>query len=86
MNYETPENCEALTELSLMLVVSQAIGRRLVNEIHGEEHDDVRELYELLHLARAKLAAIQSTMCGNVTDRLIARELTQVGMDLRLPN
>jgi hypothetical protein len=55
------ERRETIEELSDLLVVVQEMGRRLANETHGESYDMVRELNEILHMARLKIGKIQDS-------------------------
>ena len=53
------ERLETIEELTDLLVVVQEMGRRLANETHGEAYASVRELNELLHLARRQMEKIR---------------------------
>lgn len=55
------ERQEIVEELSALLFVIQEMGHRFAQETHGETYDQVRELNELLHQARAKMEQIQQT-------------------------
>ncbi len=47
-------------QLSRLLMVVQDMARKLANESHGRSYDKVRELNELLHLARQQIDSIQA--------------------------
>lgn len=55
------ERQEIVEELSALLFVIQEMGHRFAQKTHGETYDQVRELNELLHQARAKMEQIQQT-------------------------
>ena len=55
------ERRETIEELSDLLHVVQEMGRRLADETHGEPYDAVRELNQIIHLARLKLDKIKDS-------------------------
>lgn len=48
------ERRETVEEMFALRRIAQKIGHRLAYETHGESYESVRELNELLHLARQK--------------------------------
>ena len=51
---------ETLHELNDLLRVVQEMGRRLGNETHGPEFDDVRVLNDYIHQARTLVEQMQA--------------------------
>lgn len=51
---------ETLHELNDLLRVVQEMGRRLGNETHGADFDDVRVLNDYIHQARALVEQMQA--------------------------
>jgi len=49
-----------IEQLSKLLSVVQDVARKLADESHGRSYDQVRELNEILHLARLQIGAIQA--------------------------
>lgn len=56
----TGERIETLHELSDLLRVLQEMCRRLGNETHGADFDDVRVLNDYIHQARALVEQMQA--------------------------
>ena len=59
MTYESEDRADLIDQLAKLLSVTQDMGRKLANESHGRSYDRVRELNEILHLAREQLTAIE---------------------------
>lgn len=53
------ERLETIQELSDLIIVVQEMGHRLAYETHGDHYAEVRELNNILHAARQKIAEIQ---------------------------
>lgn len=49
------ERQETIRELHDLIIVAQELGRRLVNETHGESYPEAQKLTEILHQARLEL-------------------------------
>lgn len=49
-----------IEHLSKLLSVVQDVARQLADESHGRAYDQVRELNEIVHLARVRIDAIQA--------------------------
>jgi hypothetical protein len=47
-------------QLVKLLALAQDVAHKLANESHGRSYDQVRELNEILHLARRQVAAIEA--------------------------
>lgn len=60
MHADDIARCETMEEICLLLVVVQQLGRALENKSHGYLHHHVRELNEVLLLARRKLELIKA--------------------------
>jgi hypothetical protein len=59
MNHHFEERADHIDQLSKLLSVMQDVGRKLANESHGRAYDRVRELNEILHLAREQIGTIE---------------------------
>jgi hypothetical protein len=59
MDEEAETRLMRIEQLSKLLTVVQDLARKLADESHGRSYDKVRELNELLHLARQQLTSIQ---------------------------
>lgn len=60
MDAESDLRLQHIEQLSRLLTMIQGLARRLADESHGRAYDRVRELNELLHLARQQMTAIQA--------------------------
>lgn len=49
-----------IEQLSKLLSVVQDVAHKLADESHGRAYDQVRELNEIVHLARVQINAIQA--------------------------
>lgn len=60
MNTEHELRVVHIEQLSKLLVMVQDVAYKLANESHGRCYDQVRELNEILHLARVQIGEIQT--------------------------
>lgn len=58
-HHQFEERADHIDQMSKLLSVMQDVGRKLANESHGRSYDKVRELNEILHLARGQIEAIE---------------------------
>ena len=62
MDAETETRTVHIAQLAKLMAVVQDVAHKLANESHGRAYDQVRELNEILHLARVQISMIQSEL------------------------
>lgn len=60
MGIDTEIRTVHIEQLFKLLVLTQELAHKLAEESHGRAYDEVRELNEILHLARLQIAAIET--------------------------
>ncbi|MFN4004605.1 MAG: hypothetical protein ACK4J1_07810 [Hylemonella sp.] len=60
MDEQAEERAQQLEQLCRLMTVAQDLARQLADHSHGRAYDKVRDLNELLHLARLQLNAISA--------------------------
>lgn len=53
------ERSETIQELADLIILVQEMGRRLADETHGENHQNIKELNTMLHDARSIIMQLQ---------------------------
>jgi hypothetical protein len=69
-----------IEQLSKLLLVVQDVAHKLADESHGRAYDQVRELNEIVHLARLQVGAIEANT-GSMLPAMERRRAARASFD-----